>query len=108
MSKLFFDYLVELKEVDDQIKKSTKSQEEREELWGMVDEMIHHKVLGCILDKLPKDRHEEFLDMFHRSPHDEKLLVGYLKKLIGDNIESLIKQEIGDLSTNLLEDIKNG
>lgn len=107
MSKLFFDHLLDLKEIDKQIKKLTKTQDEREEIWLLIDEMIHHKVMGCILDKLPRVHHEEFLDMFHKSPHDEELLFKYLRKKIGDNIESLIKQEIGDFSADLLEDIKS-
>jgi hypothetical protein len=107
MSKLFYDYLVELKEIDKQIKKVAKTSEEREELWGLVDEIVHHKVMGCILDKLPRVHHEEFLDLFHKSPHDEELLFTYLRKKVGDNIEDLIKQEIGVLSDELLEDIKS-
>jgi hypothetical protein len=107
MSKLFYDYLVELKEIDKQIKKVAKTSEEKEELWGLVDEIVHHKVMGCILDKLPRASHEEFLDLFHRSPHDEELLFTYLRKKVGDNIEDLIKQEIGVLSNELLEDIKS-
>jgi hypothetical protein len=107
MSKLFFDHLTELDEVDKQIKKLAKTQDEREELWGLVDEMVHHKVMGCILDKLPRNNHEEFLSLFHKSPHNEKLLFDYLKKIIGDNIEDLIKQEIGVLSADILKDIKS-
>jgi hypothetical protein len=107
MSKLFFDRLVELKEIDKQIKKVAKTQEEREELWILVDEIVHHKVMGCILDKLPRDHHEEFLSLYHKSPHDEELLFTYLRKEVGENIESLIKQEIGALATDLLEDIKS-
>lgn len=107
MSKLFFDYLVDLKDIDKEIKKVAKTSEEREELWLLVDETIHHKVIGCILDKLPRENHEEFLGIFCDKPHDEKTLFEYLKKQIGDNIESLIRQEIGDFSANLLEEIKS-
>jgi hypothetical protein len=107
MSKLFFDHLVEFEEIEKQIKKVAKTSEEREELWGLVDEIIHHKVIGCILDKLPRQHHEEFLELFHKSPHDEELLFGYLRKKVGDNIESLIKQEIGGLASELLEEIKS-
>ena len=107
MSKLFFDHLVEFEEIEKQIKKVAKTPEEREELWGLVDEIIHHKVIGCILDKLPRQHHEEFLELFHKSPHDEELLFGYLRKKVGDNIESLIKQEIGGLASELLEEIKS-
>jgi hypothetical protein len=106
MSKIFYDRLLELKKIDKEIKKTSKSKEEREELWVLVDEIIHHKVIGCILDNLPRERHEEFLDLFYKSPHDEELLFTYLRKEVGENIESIIKQEIESLSADLLHDIK--
>jgi len=105
MSKLFFDQLLVLDEVEGEIKKIAKTQEEKEELWGLVDEMVHHRVLGCVLDRLPRENHEEFLERFHASPQDESLL-GYLKEKIGDNIDELIRQEIGDLAFELLEEIR--
>ncbi len=107
MSKLFFDHLVELKKIDSEIKKAAKTSEEREELWGLVDEIIHHKVLGCILDKLPNEHHHEFLEIYHKSPHDEEILFGYLKEKTGDDIERIIKEEIGSLSAELLEEISS-
>lgn len=105
MSKLFFDRLVELSEVDKQIKKIAKTKEEREELWILVDEIIHHKVIGCILDKLPRGNHEEFLEKFSQRPHDEEYIFGYLRQKVGDNVESIIKKEIDNLSAELLEEI---
>lgn len=103
MSKLFFDHLLDLKDLDKEIKKVAKTSEEREELWKLIDEIVHHKVLGCILDNLPRKNHEEFLELFHNSPHDENLLIGYLKKQIGDNFEDLLRQELGSISTDLLK-----
>lgn len=97
MSKLFFDHLLQLDDFDREIKKVAKTQEEREELWLLVDEIIHHKALGCILDRLPRENHEEFLEMFHKAPHDEEYLFGYLRAKIGKNIEELLKQELGEL-----------
>ncbi len=106
MSKLFFDHLLDLKEVDKQIKKVAKTSEEREELWGLIDEIVHHKVMGCILGNLPREHHEEFLEIFYTSPHDEELLFRYLRRKVGENIEGLIKQEIGGLAAEILEEIK--
>lgn len=107
MSKLFFDHLIELKEIDKQIKRVAKSTEEKEELWLLVDEIIHHKVMGCILDKLPREHHEEFLDIFHKSPHDSDLLIKYLRSRTNSDIEDLIIKEINDFSLNLLDEIKS-
>ncbi len=106
MSKLFFDHLIVLEEVNVFINKTAQNQEEKEELWGLVDEIIHHKVFDVILGKLPRKHHEEFLEKFHASPHDESL-IDYLKEKIGQNIEELIKQEIGSLGEEILKEIKN-
>lgn len=97
MSKLFFDHLLELDKLDNHIKQVTHTQEEREELWLLVDEIIHHKVLDVILEKLPRHHHEEFLHMVHKAPHDEKFLFDYLKEKVDKNIEEIIKQELGDI-----------
>ncbi|OGM16003.1 hypothetical protein A2V56_04550 [Candidatus Woesebacteria bacterium RBG_19FT_COMBO_42_9] len=105
MSKLYYDHLVVLDEVEAEIKKSTKTLEEKEELWKVVDETIHHRVMGCVLDKLPREHHEEFLHKFHKAPHDESL-IDYLKEKAGENIEELIRQEIGNLAFELLQEIR--
>lgn len=107
MSKLFFDHLVGLKKIDREIRKVAKTSEEREELWGIVDEIIHHKVMGCILDRLPQDNHQEFLEIYHKNPHDEEIVFGYLRSKVGEDIEEAIKQEIGALNAELLEEISS-
>lgn len=105
MSKLFFDHLVVLEEVEAEIKKTSQTKEERDELWELIDEMLHHRVLDTILDKLHHSHHEEFLEKFHRAPHDENL-IDYLKEKIGENIEELIKAEIGELAFGILSDLR--
>jgi len=105
MTKLFFDGLAILEDVEKEIKKVAQTTEEKEELWGLVDEMIHHKMLGNILDKLPEKKHEEFMIKFHERPFDVDLM-GYLKKEIGENVEEILKTEIGSFSMELLDEIR--
>lgn len=105
MSKLFFDHLIVLEEVDSEIKNVAETKEERDELWGLVDEMVQHRVMDTILDKLHHSHHEEFLEKFHKAPHDESL-IDYLKIKIGENVEELIKNEIGALAFDLLDDLR--
>ncbi len=107
MSKIYYDHLIVLDEVEAEIKKAAKSPEEKEELWKVVDEMVHHRVMGVVLDKLPRELHEEFLDKFHKGPHDENLLT-YLQEKIGENVEELIRREIGNLAYELLQDFRSG
>ena len=95
-----------IKEIEKQIKKVAKSATEREELWLLVDEIVHHKVMGCILDKLPHEHHEEFLQIFHKSPHDTELIFEYLRIKAGHNVEESIKKEIDSLTSELISDLE--
>lgn len=106
MTKLFFDHLIVLDQVEIEIKKSAKTKEEQEELWGLVDEIISHKALDVILGRLERHHHEEFLDIFHKNPHDETLIFDYLKEKIGDNIEDILRAELGNVAFDLLREIK--
>ena len=101
MSIIFYDRLIAISSLDKKIKKLTESSDERQEMWQMVEEIIHHKILGCCLDHLPKEHHNEFLDMFHKAPHDEKLLK-YLSEKSKTNMKKVIKQEIKQLTKDLL------
>ena len=95
-----------MEEVNVFINKTAHNKEEKEELWELIDEIVHHKVFDMILGRLPQKHHHEFLEMFHSHPHDEGL-IDYLKEKIGENIEEIIRQEIGGLSVELLEGIKH-
>jgi len=101
MSKIFYDHLVDLSEVEKKIKKITKTQEEREELYRLVDELVHHRVVGCILDELPEKNHKEFLQEFSSRPHDEGLFA-YLGQHVGRDVFEFIKKEIHMLTVELL------
>lgn len=102
---MYFDHLLKLEKVDKEIKKIAKTKEEREELWALIDEIIHHRVMGCVLDQLPRESHEEFLDIFEKSPHDEQIIFDYLKKKVGKNVEEILEAELGKITTELLETI---
>lgn len=100
MSTLFYDHLIIIKGLDKKIKKITSSNDEMQELWHLVEEIIHHSVLHCCLCNLHEDHHQEFLEKFHKSPHDTALLE-YLNQKIGKDVEKLIKVEMKKLSKEL-------
>ncbi len=101
MSILFYDKLIVLKGVDKKIEKLAQANDERQELWQMVEEIVHHKVLGCCLTHLPQKHHHEFLEMFHDAPHDKKILK-YLNEKTKKNIKKIIRDEIKNLTKDLL------
>lgn len=102
MSKLFYDHLVDFPKLEKLIKKHVKDAEARSEIYGLIDEITHHRVIGCILDRLPKSSHKEFLNHVSERAHDETL-IDYLKERIVDDVESFIREEIYVLGTELLE-----
>lgn len=102
MSKIFYDHLVDYSELEKLIKKHVKTEEARHEIYGLIDEIIHHKVVGCILDRLPQEHHKEFLNHVKERAHDESL-ISYLGEHIAEDVEEFIRHEIHMLGTELLE-----
>lgn len=105
MSKIFYDRLLILDEVDQEIKSKAKTREEREELWALVDEIIHHRIMGCVLEKLPCKSQHEFLEKFEKAPHDEGLFK-FLTEKVGQDIEEFLKLEITKLKREILREFK--
>jgi len=109
MSKLFYDHLISLDKLGVEIKGIVETPEEREELWRVVDEIVHHKVLGCVLDRLPQEYHDEFLTKFHEAPYDEGIIVFIDDKLdVEDSIEEVIKSELAKLANEILQELFDG
>ena len=105
MSKIFFDKLVSVKQVEKYIAKLTETVEERHELWQLVDEIVHHRVLHCVLNELPKKHHKEFLVKLYEAPHDEDLLA-YSQKKITKDISEFIKLEVQSIENEILKDLQ--
>lgn len=101
MSRIFWDHLIDTKELEAEINRISRNSEEKQELWQLVDEIIHHRVLGCILDKLPREHHKEFLDEFASRPHDPGLWE-ILKTKATHDIEVFIIKEVRDLADEIL------
>lgn len=102
MSKVYFDHLLELEAIEKAISEKVNSQEEKEELWGFVDEILHHKALDFVLKRLKNENHEEFMELFHSCPHDEVLIFSYLKKKIDDKFEDDMKVELNKISIEIM------
>lgn len=105
MSKLFYDHLIEFEEIEIELTNLKLAGQEKEEIHQMIEESVHYRVMRRILDHLPAEHHQEFLDRFHQAPYHEDLLT-FLKEKV-ENIEELIKEEISFLKKELLSDLKS-
>lgn len=101
MSKLFYDHLIDFSELDRLIKKHVKDTEARHEIYHLVDEIVHHRVVGCILDRLPKDNHKEFLNHVKDRAHDESI-IEFIRSRVSEDVEEFIRHEVYVLGTELL------
>lgn len=104
MSKVFYDHLIVLEEIEATISSAATTKEEKEELWKIVDELVHHRVLDSILTVLPREYHEDFMERFTQSPHDERLII-YLTEKSNKDVEKIIVEEISTLKKELLTEI---
>src|SRR3989344_5553217 len=100
MSKVFFDHLIYLEEIEVEIKNISRSPEEKEEMWKLVDDIVNHRVIIRLLDHLPIEHHEDFLSSFQERPHDENHL-HFLKDKIENDVEKIIKSEVESLKQEL-------
>ncbi len=105
MSRIFYDHLLDLSEVEKELKKHVKDPDERAELYHLIDEIVHHRVVGCILEKLPEHHHKEFLTKLTDHPHDTSILT-YLAQRMSQDVEHFIRAEAYSLGSELLQLIK--
>ena len=105
MSKVFYDRLIILDELEREVNRTALSPSEKEELWQMIDEIIHHRVLGCVMDNLPSHHHHDFLTRFHDAPHNDALFV-YLTEKTGKDAVKLLKGEIAAVADELLGEFR--
>ena len=102
MSKVFYDHLIDLTGVEKEIKKAVPDPEVREEMIHLIDEIVHHRTVGCILNRLPESNHKEFIHHISDRPHDESVFE-YLKGKLGTDIQDFLRSELSMLGEELLE-----
>lgn len=92
------------KSLDHLIKKHAKTQEEKEELWRIVDEIIHHRIIGCILDNLDQKHHQELIDNVQKNMTTEEL-IKFLEEKSGKNMSERIRNTITELKSEILQEL---
>lgn len=107
MSKVFYDHLIDLKKTHRFIHEHIENHEERVELWAIVDEIVHYRVIHIVLTHLPNDFHEDFLEKFLEAPYDQTLLLHVNSKTNVD-IEEKIREELESLEEEILREILAG
>lgn len=106
MTKVFYDHLVVIEDIEVEISKHEIETTARAEIMAIVDETLHHHVLTVIFDHLPKEHHERFLTRFAKAPHDETLL-SFLKEHTATDMEKVIRDYARKIKREILQEIVN-
>lgn len=101
MSRVYYDHLVVFERIENIIKLSNLSKEEKLELSDVVDEMIHHRALKTVLEYLPEEDHTEFIDKFFEAPFDSNL-VEFINLRIDGDIAIHLEKEFQSLEREIL------
>lgn len=105
MAKVFYDHLIKIQEIEEELGKYELDVVEKEEILRLADEQIHIRVLDVILRHLPKDKHNDFLIKFHQAPHEEKLLE-YLSIEADKDIAAKIETEAKWARDEILSEVR--
>lgn len=87
------------------IKKSSASSEEKEELNSIVQEIVHHRVIGCILDNLDRIHHDEFLEKILNKKNIDEEIISFLEEKSGRQISEKIQITIQEIENEILQEI---
>jgi hypothetical protein len=107
MSKLFFDDLIDAKEIEAEIKKIFSSKDDREEAEAIVDSIFHDRAVKKILDRLPPEHHPKFLELYFESPYDEVRIFAFLRGKTDKNIEEDLREEFKIISSEILKELRD-
>lgn len=105
MSRIFYDQLIALEKVEKKINQIIHSHQEKLEIWEIIDNLLHRRILIKILEILPEKHQPNFLLNFNQNPYDPSLLQS-LKENSPDT-ENRILNEANNLTQEILETIKS-
>lgn len=104
MAKLFYDHLIIWEKLTRSLDTLGADGEERLQIIEIIEESLHTEILIVVLEHLPREKHEEFLDLFHAAPHDESHLA-YIKKHGHTDIEEKIRKKSDELIEEIILDL---
>lgn len=87
--------------VEDLIRKSFPDPEAKAGAWKEVDKIVNHQLVKDILDQLPEDRREGFMELFIENPNDEEKISKYLK-------ENEAKKGLAEILSGISEKLTEG
>ena len=71
----------------------------------LAEKMIHVRAIDAVLEKLPEEKHEAFMEIYASRPHDKEI-IELLKEDIKD-IDGYLSQTFDSLANDILADFSD-
>ena len=104
--KPFYHPLIKTEKICLQLEKTNLQGEEYKEVLCLVEETINTRALSALLNKLPEEKHEAFMEKLSQVPHSEELWDFFGEEK--DNTKDHLSQVFGQLEEEILEDFFEG
>jgi hypothetical protein len=105
MSKLFYDHLIVIEEIIAVLDAHKLKPKDRAKILELMDATLQNEILDVIFTYLPRANHEEFLEKFHATPHDSRLMQ-YLKDNSPINMELAILDRANKTKRKFLKEVR--
>lgn len=102
-AKPFYHQWIKTERIYCHVQKAGLKKQEEEEIWTLIEETIHTRAIDAVLEKLPMEKHEEFLEKFRQKP-DDSALFDYLREHAKD-IDNHFKKVFQSLEEEIIKDI---
>ena len=104
--KLFYYPLIKTKRISLELEKTGLQGEEYKEVLCLVEQTINTRALSALLNKLPEEKHEAFMEKLSQAPHSEELWDFFGEEK--DNAKDHLSQVFRRLEEEILEDFFEG
>lgn len=103
MAHIFYDHLINWQKLHQNLNTLGLSGEERIELVELIEESLHTEILILILDQLPKELHDEYVERFSLAPHDPAHFI-FISLHCRVSIDELIRVQSDAFFDELIDD----
>ncbi len=97
----FFGYRLNFSRLEKFFRKMPLSEEEKWELWSLVDGIVLNRALCLVLESVPDDEHDEFVQRLRDISFDESILDYF--GVERDSLELSLESELRSLEDEILE-----
>lgn len=105
MTKIFYWQLIELTPFRNELINRGVGESDLAEILEHVEEIIHHRTLNLVFDRLPPEHHREFSLNLAKNPQSQEMW-GFLQEKTKMDLSPVIEQNIRSIILEILNEFE--